>query len=281
VALEDLTVSRREPAPPPAAQHRLPVLDALRRHFLLVLLPIVLLVGAAVAYGLQREPEYTSEARLNVGGLNLTQQSVEGYTVAVQQLAVAYSRAIHATSVVEAASQATGVPPAQVIERVGASPIPGSSVIRIFATGSDAGQTRRLADAASAALVDYAITLNSGRIASRRILDRFREASTRLAVERAKLRRARRERTRRTQQTRVDVARLNRDTAAFLYGQSQNGQAFTELVQQLAPAEPAKSDRDDVTKEYAAGAAIAGLLIGIGLAVMRANAVARRRLGAA
>jgi hypothetical protein len=281
VALEDLTVSRREPAPAPQSQHRLPVLDALRRHWIIALLPVVVLVGAAIAYGLEREPEYESEARLNVGGLNLTQQSVEGYTVAVQQLAVAYSRAIHATGVVAATSRATGLPPTEVVDRVDATPIPGSSVIRVITTGGSAGQTRQLADASSAALVDYAIKLNSGRVASRRILDRFRRASLKLSEEQAKLRRTRRERARREQRTRVDIARLNRDTAAFLYGQSQNGQAFTELVQQLAPAEPSKSDRDDVTKEFAAGAAIAGLLIGIGLALMRANALARRRLGAA
>jgi hypothetical protein len=80
-------------------------------------------------------------------------------------------------------------------------------------------------------------------------------------------------------QTQVDAAELRMRSAGLLYQESQAGQATTELVQKLAPAARPTNDQKSVIQEYAAGAALAGLLIGVGLAVARANAVARRRLG--
>jgi capsular polysaccharide biosynthesis protein len=256
------------------------VWESLRRHWLIALLPVVLLVGAAVAYGLQRSPEYTSEARLNVGGLNLTQQSIEGYTHAVAQLAVAYSRSIDATGVTEPVAKDLGVTQDEVVDAVSATPIQGSPVISIHATADDASEAERLADSAADSLVDYAVTLNSGRELSDDLLERFVDASAdfrkaRLALDRAPARGRRREQL----ETRVDTAKLRMDTVRFLYGQSQAGQATVHIVQKLAPAAVAKSDRRDKLEDYVAAALIAGLLIGVGLAVARANAVTRRRLG--
>src|SRR4051812_8125761 len=131
---------------------RLGVLEAIRRSIPLVILPILLLVGAAVAYGLYREPTYTSEARLNVGGLNLTTQTITGYTTAVQQLAVAYSRAIDATPVVQPAAKKVGLSTREVADKVSATPIQGSPVIRVLANSKDGAQARRLADAVAASL---------------------------------------------------------------------------------------------------------------------------------
>jgi hypothetical protein len=260
----------------------MPTLTALRRHWPLVVLPVLLLVGAAIAIGLQREPEYESESRLNVGGLSLTQQSIEGYTAAVQALAVSYSRAIHATDVVEPAAAQVGIAPNDVVNRVTATPIQGSPVIRVIATGRDAAETRRLADAAGDALVDYAEELNSGGSQSGQLLRRYRVASRELRAIGTDLRRARRRNSRSVErlEAREDIARLQMQVAAVLYQNSQAGQATIGLVQKLAPATRAEGDRDEYLRQLIAGGAIGGLLIGIGLAVWRGNAVARRRLGA-
>src|SRR3954469_3753016 len=110
----------QQPAPP------LGVLQAILRSLPLVILPVILLVGGAVAYGLYRSPTYTSEARLNVGGLNLTTQTLAGYTTAVQQLAVAYSRAIDARPVVAPVAKKLRLPVADVADRISATPIQGS-----------------------------------------------------------------------------------------------------------------------------------------------------------
>ncbi len=265
---------RHDPPEPP----QLGVLDALRRHLPIALLPLVLVGCAAVALAFARTPVYTSEARLNVGGLNLTQQSIEGYTAAVQQLAVAYSRSVDATGVVTPVAREVGLSPREVVDRVSATPIPGSSVIAIEATAGDARDAEQTADATANSLVRYAISLNSGRSTSEKLLVRYRNASRRLQQARADLDRVPPTR-RQGLETRVDIARLQRDTAGFLYTQSQAGQAATELVQKLAPAADAESDRRKVLGNYLAAAAVAGILIGVGLAVARGNALARRRLG--
>ena len=258
---------------------RLTVLESLRRHFLIALLPVLLLGGGAVALGMTREPEYTSEARLNVGGLNLTQQAIEGYSFAVQQLAIAYARSIHATGVIEPVARETGLTPAEVVDTVSATPIQGSPIISIRATTGDPAQSVRVADAAAESLVDYAVELNSGRDLSDDLLTRYRDAAADFREARLEASRGGRGSRRERLETRADTAKLKRDTLGFLYSQSQAGQATVNLVQKLAPAAAAESDRAEVLQDYLAAAVIAGLLIGVGLAVARANAVARRRLG--
>jgi uncharacterized protein involved in exopolysaccharide biosynthesis len=78
---------------------------------------------------------------------------------------------------------------------------------------------------------------------------------------------------------REDIARLKAQTAGALYQQSVAGQATMNLVQKLAPAAPATSDRNSVLQQFLAGGLIAGLLIGVGLAVLRTNRLTARRLG--
>lgn len=257
------------------------MLTALRRHFVIALLPVLLLVGAAVAFGLEREPTYTSEARLNVGGLNITRQSTEGYVTAVQALAIAYSRAVHAEKVIRPVARKSGRTPLYVVRHVGATPIPGSPVVRIAAAGKDSAEVVRLADLTADSLVDYAIDLNAGASSSKRMLKRFLAASKRLQRINAKRDRVARRNgdNLRALNTQSSVADLRMRTAGALYQQSQVGQAETELVQKLAPAARPTNDRQSVLQEYVAGAALAGILIGVGLAVARANAMARRRLG--
>jgi hypothetical protein len=136
-----------------------------------------------------------------------------------------------------------------------------------------------MADAAADSLVDYAVELNSGREVSGDLLRRYRAAAGEYRDAILKASRAGRGARRERLETRVDTAKLRRDTLGFLYSQSQAGQATVHLVQKLAPAAAAESDRREVLQDYVAAALIAGLLIGVGLAVARANAVARRRLG--
>jgi hypothetical protein len=172
-----------------------------------------------------------------------------------------------------------GVSRAQVREAISATPIQGSPIISVRATASEPKEAVQLADAAADSLVAYAVELNSGRQLSSDLLDRYRSAASQFRRARIELARAPAGGRREAVETRVDTAKLKRDTLGFLYSQSQAGQATVHLVQQLAPAAAATSDRDKVLKDYVAAALIAGLLIGVGLAVAQANAVARRRLG--
>ncbi|MDQ6805451.1 MAG: hypothetical protein M3065_10915, partial [Actinomycetota bacterium] len=60
-----------EPLPRRAAQLRVPAWEAVKRHWLIVLLPTLLMLGVGVFVGLARSPEYTSEARLTVGRVDV------------------------------------------------------------------------------------------------------------------------------------------------------------------------------------------------------------------
>jgi capsular polysaccharide biosynthesis protein len=279
VAVEELRTPPYELPPRGPAPPRFTLLEALRRELPLAVLPVIILVVAAVAAAAVRKPVYESESRLNVGGLNLTSQSVEGYTAAVTQLAVAYSRSIEAKGVVLPVSYKLHIPPQEVIDRVSATSVQGSSVIRIFAKGHDAAQTQALADAMAGSLVHYAIALNSGKQASQVLLKRYTAATKKLQHEKAALAHTTpNSKSSQAAQTRVDIASLQRSTLGFLFQQSQAGQVATQLVQKISGGSQAKSDRSHVLVNYVVAAAIGGILIGIGLAVSRANVLARRRL---
>jgi capsular polysaccharide biosynthesis protein len=199
----------------------------------------------------------------------------------VQQLAVAYSRAIDATAVVTPVARKLKLSPRDVADNVSATPIQGSPVIRIRGSSKDARDARRLADAAAGSLVNYAIDLNSGSSTSGRLFRDFKAAARRLEEASARTRRLPPRSARfKTAKTREDIARLKAQTASALYQRSVAGQATTTLVQKLAPAAPATSDRNSMLQKFVAGALIAGLLIGIGLAMLRANSLTSRRPGA-
>ena len=258
---------------------RLSVADSVRRSAPLLVLPVIVLACVAVAYGLLRTPTYTSEARLNVGGLNLTQQSIPGYTTAVQQLAVSYSRAIDAAPVLKPVARASGLSLSEVADSVSATPVQGSPVVRVRATADHPRQAEQLAGAAAQSLTRYAVKLNSGDSQSKRLLKRFLVASREMRAARARSNRLKPGAPGwRAAQVQEDIARLNVQTAGALYQQSQAGQANANLVQSLAPAAPATSDRGSVLQRLLAAALIAGLLIGTGLAVTHANRVASRRI---
>jgi hypothetical protein len=246
---------------------------------LIAVIPVILFVGGAAAIGLARHPVYTSEARLNVGGLNLTQQSTEGYVTAVQALAQAYARVVDAEGVVKPVAKKFHVSQLYVLRHVGAIPIQGSPVVRVLATGDSAQKAQLLANATADQIVKYALKLNAGKAASETMRKRYLAASKDLQDAAAKLNNLKQtDPGRKSIQTRIDGDRLEMQATSYLYQQSQLGQSFTSLVQKLAPAGLAKSDRQSVLQDYLVGGLVAGLLVGVGLAVWRTNRMLRRRL---
>jgi uncharacterized protein involved in exopolysaccharide biosynthesis len=257
---------------------RLTPLQAVRRHLALVLLPILVFVGAAVAYAQTRTPVYSSDAQMNVGGVNLTVQSIPGYAVAVTQLATAYSRAADARPVVRAVARRTHMRPDDVVRNVSVTPVERSPVIRVNAKANTPARAERLANAEADALASYARTLNRTNPDTPRLLHRYIADSKRVAKAVASLRNANTSADRDRAGTRLAVARLQRQTDQFLYQQSKAGGATTSLVRKLAPASPATSDRSSVMQRAILAALVAGLLVGVGLAVARAENSTRRRL---
>ena len=77
---------------------RISAFDAVRRYWWL--LGALGVIGAALAYVVAREerkPIYTAEARLAVGRIDVSTQSIPGFATASQLLADSYSRAIVST----------------------------------------------------------------------------------------------------------------------------------------------------------------------------------------
>jgi capsular polysaccharide biosynthesis protein len=257
---------------------RLTVVQAVQRHLLLFLAPIVILSGAAFAYAKVRDPVYSSDAQINVGGVNLTTQSIPGYTVAVAQLAVAYARSVDATPVLNSVSRRAGITPLEAAQQMSATPVEQTPVVRIHATGSTPQQAQIVANATADALVRYAVQLNRANPDTPRLLNRFVADSRRLRAATAAVNKGKTAAARDRAQTAADLALLQQRTDAALYGQSVAGDAATSLVQKLAPASLAKSDRTSVFQRLFLGAILAGALIGVGLALARAHADSRRRL---
>lgn len=256
---------------------RLTVVQAVQRNLPLALAPIVVLVVAALAIAKLRDPVYSSDAQLNVGGVTLTVQSIPGYSVAVAQLAVAYSRSVDATPVVMKVARRTGLSPAEVMRSMSATPVEQTPVIRIHATAPNPQQAQLIANATGDALVAYASTLQSANPDTPRLLRRYVSDSRRLRDANAAIGRARGAERRRAQ-TRADLALLQQRTDALLYQASVAGDSATSLVRKLAPASVPKSDRSAFFQQLLLAALLAGGLIGVGLAMAQAHAEGRRRL---
>jgi capsular polysaccharide biosynthesis protein len=150
-----------------APQRREPVgvWDAVRASWLLVLIPILLLVGAGVAWGLKRDPHYTAQTRLGVFHVDVS--AFSGSSSAAESLADSYSRAIDANQVVRPIAARFHMSPQDVRARLSAAPIPDSPVFRVVASAGSQRRAVALANAASGALLEYVAGLDrSGRDAA-------------------------------------------------------------------------------------------------------------------
>src|SRR4051794_30532691 len=76
---------------------RVTITGAAMRHWPLVIIPMLLLMGVAAFIGLYRTPVYTATARMNVGRIDVNSPgALAGFSLATESLASSYSRAVHA-----------------------------------------------------------------------------------------------------------------------------------------------------------------------------------------
>lgn len=270
----------REPPSPPQpsralAQPRVvgPLEAVLRRPFL-TLTPIVLLLAAAAAIGLTREPVYTSQARVNVGRVDVPAYTLQGVVIGNETLAAGYARTISAQPVVDRAARAAKVSPGAAAGNLSASPVPGSTLIRVEAEGASEGEAVRLANGAANGVIAYVGQLGR-RQQNSSLLERYRRANARVArlEQRVKTLRASR-----SSQAQIRNARLDLETAKLqasgLEGEfrsSPGGAAPQSLLQLIAPATSASSDFSSMLQRLGLIGLGAGLLVGIGLALIVSN----------
>jgi hypothetical protein len=288
--------SRRETARPavlpppdePVAQPQFSVLAAVRRHWLLFSLPVVLLVAAGLVLADKRPPVYTARAAMTIGGVDASQPgSLSGFAAAAPALATAYSRAITADGVVNPVATTLGISPTAVRQRVSATPIPESPVFRIDAHGSSEKAAVDLANLTAAALRPYVPRLTASTMTDTTIEDEYRRAASEYqsalaasdraaaAYERDATRSNERKLVRR--RTETDAAQLRRDALAQAYRQATASQDSVPGVRSLARATSASSDRVATFQLYGFLGLLAGGVAGAALAALRAKRVARRQ----
>ena len=277
----------REPSTAPRQPHqpepRFSLATAVRRHWLLTLLPVVVLLAAGIVAGAEKAPSYSATATINVGKSDIATQATPGYLVAAEALASSYSRLVNSQNVTLPAARAAGVSPATAASGLTAVPIPQEPTFTITATGSSAAKATRLANAAVKALQHYVnVTATQGggpaqllaryQIAQRRVLTlqhRVSQLQSRTPVNQSKL-----VATKLAEQT----ASLKAQGLSSQYlGLSQSGVAPT-LAVLVNPTGATATNRITNVEKFGIIGALAGLVIGIAFAgVGEALGTGRRR----
>lgn len=272
---------------------------AVLRYPLLFLVIVVVVAGGAVAVAAQRAPVTTAESRLLIGKLDVEARAIPGFTAATQELASIYARVVPTDAILRPAAKAAGVPVAVASREVSASPIPDSSIVRIEVKDATEARAVRLADAAAKTLSAYVENLNSVDPYSTPSYQRYADAATALAQAQV---------AQRSAQDQLDELNTPGSLAAFLAGdglvaQVANAQsvlvgatsqalqaklradqlatAFENMTRGIGDTTPAKviapavSKGTDRSKTLELGVLlgiVAGVLLGLAVVVLRANA---------
>jgi capsular polysaccharide biosynthesis protein len=274
----------------PAPQRDAPVspLRAVLLHPIVAIVPVVLLVVAAIAVAHTRAPTYTAESRVAIGSFSPSQSDAPGAAYAGTQFASAFSRAITAHDVVVPVAHATGLPPGVVAGRVSATPVPDSPLLRISATGTSSAQAIKLANAATDSLLSYVRRADASGDQAQALLDQFHtaQASAARADDRVSVRQravdrspdshsARRALTK--SQTRADTLDLRARALRAAYLQQAQSETSGIPVRTLNSAGSATSDAAKTLKLVVTIAVLAGLVVGVALATaIEATRTSRR-----
>jgi hypothetical protein len=276
-------------SPAPSVLPRIGVLESVRRHKVLAVLPLIVLVAAALLYAFARTPTYTAAFYNSIGRLDVNQPgTLSGFQDATETLAITYARGIYAPSVVAQVSRRSGLSPTTVRSRLTAYNIPDSAVFVVAGKGPSEDDAISLSIQGSRALQRYIRTLNRKNPNSLRLFRDFRRASAKIAdrrgdyialqnqfgpdpskAERAQLTRV---------EARLSTAQLERVVAQQNYEDSQASQSAINVVQTLAVPETAQNNRFERLQLALFIAVAAGILLGLALATYRANRDVRRVL---
>lgn len=266
---------------------RIGPLESARRHWLLALLPLIVIVPVVAVVAASRRPTYSAEARLMVGRLNLSEPgAIQGYAQAAQDLAATYPLVIDADGVIDPLARTFHMTRQQVISSISASEVPSSAIVRVDATAHSARLAVSLANAASGALVAYLSAQNRDDPDVARLYERMQAAE--LAYQKAKA--ALPTTTRTTTAPRPPTPAQQRALAnaalaqAVLQAAIRNYQSTSQiatvssLLEPVVSAHQATSDRTSKLVLATGIALLVALVLGIAAATLQANSVVRRAL---
>lgn len=261
---------------------RIGVIQAAQRYWYLVAAPVIVFVVIAGIVASARAPTYTAEARLMVGRLNLsTAGAVQGFAGAAQDLAQSYPLAITADGVVDPLAKRFGTTPTVIRSRVSASDVPLSSIVRITATGTSAHDAIALVNASSDSLTAFLTKYNRDNPDVRHLRGLLQAAEVKLQADQAAAPPLVQHPATPFQQRAIATLASQRaivNAIAANYQSSVLTQAVSSLLQPLVSAHTATSDRTSKLQIAVFAALVAGLVVGLALATLRANKVARMAL---
>ncbi len=259
------------------------VWQAVKRRPFLALLPVAVFIAAGVVFGIARHPVYTATTRMYVQVPASDPAALFSLTDAASGLASAYSRAVDATSVVNAVARDLSADPAAVAGTTSATPVPNSPVVKVIAQASTGAAAVKLANATATELQRYISGLNQSSAAAKLALAAFSAATRRVtrvqsrvndlknafaisptSTTRAELDNARAD---------LEVAMLRRDAARDRFSSLQTGQQPS--LAPLRRAEGAVSDHRSKLELFVFIALLAGGVAGGALATL-ANALDSR-----
>jgi uncharacterized protein involved in exopolysaccharide biosynthesis len=264
------------------------VLGALSRHWLAFLVPIVLLVGAGVALGLQRPARYTATANLQVGHVYVANPAgVSTIIEATQTLAGVYARTIHATAVQQDVARRLSRSGVRTAGALSATPLPGSPLIKVTGEATSAAGAAAVANAGADALVDYVNRQVRASDATSSLAQRYKRASlayrkarergTRLTQRYERNPSARNKRALDDAAAAADAARLDREALDASYQQTVAGGAAAAVVELFSRAGTATSDREETLQILAFIGLLGGIAGGVAFALLRDYRGMRRR----
>lgn len=260
---------------------RIGVFHAARRHWMLVLLPMLLLVPVVAVVAAKRTPTYSAEARLIVGQLNIsTPGAIAGYAQAAQDLAATYPLLIDTDGVVKPVARRLHVSPGEVLASISATEVPSSSVIRVDATSKSPIDAVKLANAASNSLVAYIAAAGRHDPTLGRLSAQVQNAELAYQKAQAKVPAPGVPLTPEGQRlaARAATARVQLDSMIQTYQAAVQNQTVSANLRTMTYAAGASSDRQSKFQIAIFGALVASVLLGLALATLYANLAVRRAL---
>jgi capsular polysaccharide biosynthesis protein len=269
---------------------RVDPLDAARRHWAMVLLCTAVLGGAGAAIGIARTPTYTAQTTLAVSNIDVTTPgALAGFATSSSAFADSWSRSLRAQPVVSSIATQLHLPQNRVLDRISASAIPESPLLRVRAKGHGKAGTVRLANTAAAALAAYVANPQSLSTDKDKALRAARGAAQELS--RAEVRAnaaqaalgsdhsAAAERELADARATLKEMRLRFEARRTQYRTVSEAQVASPRPSVVVPARSAHSDRRSRFELLVVAGLVGGLALGFALAVMRAQRALRRRLG--
>lgn len=288
VDLERRSAPAHRPALRPAGVQGSPSLGgALLRHWWLILLLALACTAAALYVASGRAPTYTSQVQFNVGSIDVRTQALPGFAEGAKTLATAYSRVAVSDAVIGPIARDVEMDPVEVKARLTVTPLPGSPVVTVAATGATEREAIELTQSAGNQLRRYIKSQEDSASVSVELLSRYRRLTQRaneLAGREASLKAAReREATSvsrdriATAETRTQTALTRAEAVKQRYQNAVQNDEKAGEIRLINEASSATSDRSSTFQKLGFVGFAGGTVIGVALALLL-DSMRRRRL---